>query len=487
MISVFLREQKRYSQEELVKAFGCSEEKTVHILKRLKEYGVLKAVKASEDQKKLTDLLDEDIEIADVEVGENEYLYVFTFVGVITIEGRVLKCYPKYLLHNSSPRGELKQVLRVLERYNSREQIVRMYNETSDSSAFNMLAVMLFLLQDYYEYGAYTNTQDIIESNGAGDILWDKTINETFTLLSNNRPYYPELLTMRRVNDDFDYFKRLHECILTKCTKELKESDLLDLFDIMGVDVSDEEIEDFGEKEYILERISKELNVQFNTRKQRLLKTLYAYIAHSSTLDNMDCFSMFGTNSFNLVWENVCAEVFDNQLHKLVGGLRLPLPLHDKYYNARHQELISLIEKPKWIGNSNDGGAYTKEAKDTLIPDIVTIAGDMFIIFDAKYYNIQMDEKKELRGQPGIESITKQYLYQLAYNDFIQAHGFTAIRNCFLMPTELNEVIYKGRVSLGILEDLGLETILIRLIPATEVYNCYLNQTKFDLRVLKFD
>lgn len=47
MISVFLREQKRYTQEELVKEFHCSEEKTVCILKRLKEYGVLKAVKAN--------------------------------------------------------------------------------------------------------------------------------------------------------------------------------------------------------------------------------------------------------------------------------------------------------------------------------------------------------------------------------------------------------------------------------------------------------
>lgn len=90
MISVFLREQKRYTQEDLVKEFQCSEEKAVRILKRLKEYSVLKAVKANDTQKDLTDLLDEDIEIADVEVGENEYLYVFTFVGVITIEGRVL-------------------------------------------------------------------------------------------------------------------------------------------------------------------------------------------------------------------------------------------------------------------------------------------------------------------------------------------------------------------------------------------------------------
>ncbi len=36
MISVFLREQKRYTQEDLVKEFQCSEEKAVRILKRLK-------------------------------------------------------------------------------------------------------------------------------------------------------------------------------------------------------------------------------------------------------------------------------------------------------------------------------------------------------------------------------------------------------------------------------------------------------------------
>ena len=489
MISVFLREQKRYTQEDLVKEFHCSEEKTVRILKRLKEYGVLKSVKANDTQKDLTDLVDEDIEIADVEVGENEYLYVFTFVGVITIEGRVLKCYPKYLLNATAPKAELKQVLKVLEKYNSKEQIIRMYNDTSDSSAFNMLAVMLFLLQDYFEYGAYTNTQDIIESNGSGDILWDKTINETFTLLSNNRPYYPELLTMKRVNDDFDFFKRLHECILTRCTEELRDADLLDLFDIMGIDISDEHIEDFGDKEYILERIVKELNVQFNTRKQLLLKTLYAYIANSSALDDLDCFSMFGTNSFNLVWEKVCAEVMDNQLQKPIGGLRLPVPLAEKYRNIRHKKLIDLIDKPQWVGTLAGKGPFVKQAEDTLIPDlisIVNVSGDyQFIIFDAKYYNIQLEHNKKLRGQPGIESITKQYLYQLAYRDFVKAHGINVVRNCFLFPTAGEKIVNKGFVSLAMLSELNLESIQIYLLPATAMYKHYLENTKLNMAELK--
>ena len=81
-----------------------------------------------------------------------------------------------------------------------------MYNESNEGSSFNLLAVSLFLLQDYYENGSYRNTEDIIESNGSGDILWDKTINETFSIIFNKRPYYIDLQTRKRVFDEFDFF-----------------------------------------------------------------------------------------------------------------------------------------------------------------------------------------------------------------------------------------------------------------------------------------
>ena len=78
-------------------------------------------------------------------------------------------------------------------------------------------------------------------------------------MISDNRPYYPELLTMKHTINDFDYYKRLHECILTRCSKELKNADLLELFDMTGVEISDEDLEDFGDKEYILYQIVKEI------------------------------------------------------------------------------------------------------------------------------------------------------------------------------------------------------------------------------------
>ncbi len=475
MISKFLREQKRYTQKDLCEKFECSEEKVVPIIRKLKEFGVLKAVKASDPQRDMSDLIDEDIEVADVEVGENEYLYVFTFVGVIVVAGRALKCYPKYLLHTEEPRQELKQVLKVLEKYNSKEQIVRMFNDSSESSSFNLLAVLLFLIQDYYENGVYSNTEDIIESNGSGEILWDKTINKTFTLLSHNRPYYIDLQTKKRVTNDFDYFQRLHECILTKASKEMRDADLLELFEITEIDLTDEALDDFGDKEYILYRIEKELSTQFNTRKQLVLKTIYAYIDHSGNLYDTDCLSMFGTNSFNLVWESVCADVMDNQLDTRLGALRLPVALKPEYDS--NAKLIDLIEKPFW-------SVTGKTANDTLIPDLVSITGEQFIIFDAKYYNAQLEPGVAPKGQPGIESVTKQYLYQLAYQRFIVDHDFKDVKNCFLMPTENKEVEEHGEASMEMLSGLGLQSIKVRFVPATMVYEHYLSGRKLDIRIL---
>ena len=97
MISEFIREQKRYTQKELCNVLKCNEEQVVVLIRKLKEFGVLKIIKSSDKQKNMDELLDEDIEISDVDIVEKEYLYVFTFVGIIVIAGRILKCYPKYI------------------------------------------------------------------------------------------------------------------------------------------------------------------------------------------------------------------------------------------------------------------------------------------------------------------------------------------------------------------------------------------------------
>lgn len=54
----------------------------------------------------------------------------------------------------------------------------------------------------------------------------------------------------------------------------------------------------------------------------------------------------------------------DNRLDVPLGILKLPVPLKEDY--NRRQKLIELIEKPLWTITG-------KCAKDTLIPDLVSI------------------------------------------------------------------------------------------------------------------
>ena len=481
LVSEYVQEQDRYTLENLRCILHCpNTDSVVPLVRKLKEYGILKTVDAEPDNRDFSELSDDDIIVADVNPNEDKYYYVFTFVGVVIVAGRVLKCYPKYLPKQAQPLREMRQLLKVLERYNEKEQIVRLINESGGNRAFNFLAVLMFLLKDYFENGVYSNTREIIESNGSGEILWDRTINETFAILSANRPYYFELQTRKRLNDDYDYFKRLHECVITKASRELKDAGLLDLLELSGVDLSDENIDDFGEKDYILYRIERELNNQFNTRKQTLLKIIYTYIDQSGSLYDPDCLSLFGTNSFNTVWEKICADIMDNKLDNKLGALApsLPKPLGKDYSPC--DKLKNVIEKPLWT-------ATGKRAKDTFIPDLISIWNGQFIIFDAKYYTPELEFGKDPTGQPGIESVTKQYLYQLAYKKFISDHGFSAVKNCFLLPTKDNSVVLKGEVKLNILSDCNLEPIKVRLLPAARAYEFYLSGKKMDISELKLE
>lgn len=389
MISVFLREQKRYSQKELLEIFDCSEEQLDLIISKLKEFGILKIVRKSSPQLNMSDLVDECVEIIPVEAIGKDYYYVFVFVGILIVASRIIKCYPKYLCNVDNPIKELQVVCKVIEKYSSKEQIIYMLNDYTRNSSFNLLALLLFLMHDYFENGIYNNSKNIFEINGSGEVFWDKTINETFSILSNNRPYYIEIQTKKRVNNDFDYFKRLHECILTLISKELMEADLLSLFELTPIELTDECLTEFGDREYILYRLENELNIQFNTRKQLVLKGIYSYIKHGGQLDYRDGFSFFGTNSFNLVWECVCSEILNNQLDIPLGQLRLPVTLN-KEYNSQ-TKLINLIEKPFW-------SIIDKEAKDTLTPDLITIFKNQFYIFDAKYYTPNLKHGESPKG-----------------------------------------------------------------------------------------
>lgn len=483
IISRYVREQKRYSKKELMDTFEFDETSFVEFVKKLKFSGVLKLVNKTVDESELTDL-NEDIEVFDIDLNNDSYYYVFTFVGVLSIGNIVLKSFPKYLLSNDEPFDEMKEVLRVLCKYDSEEHIVNLYNGYDNKKEFNLLSVCLYLINDYFDNGIYSTEQEIIETNGEGEILWDNTIDETFAIIVRNKPYYTELQTTNVNDDELDYIVRLHKYIITDCCKKLKDSDLIDLFDIPYINLSDEELDSFGDKEYIIRRLEKELNVQFSTRKQILLKTLCIYLENKKSFKENLGFSMYGTNSFYAIWEKACAQVFDNQLLAPIGRLNLNVKLHEDYQDMKDDNLLDIIEKPTWIAVDSN---KEHEVKHTLIPDLISIYelddGLCFGIFDAKYYNIILDDIS-LKNQPGVGDVTKQYLYQLAYNDFITKHAFKHVKNAFFMPSEDNCSSLIGEAKMNMLHGLSnppLINIAVVKLSARKVFNGYLNNEKFDI------
>ena len=106
------------------------------------------------------------------------------------------------------------------------------------------------------------------------------------------------------------------------------------------------------------------------------------------------------------------------------------------------------------------------------------------VILDAKYYNLRLEKGKVLSGNPGIGDVTKQYLYQLAYQRFVEEHEFTEVKNCFLMPTEMDRMIEKGAVTLEMFSPLQLAHIQVRLMPATTIFDYYLSGRKYSINDL---
>lgn len=230
-------------------------------------------------------------------------------------------------------KQQFKKVLKVIQKYNSKEQIIKIINSTETQNSYNLLSILLFLINDYYENGTYINSIDSTEINGNGEINWDKTINESFAFISNNKPFYDELKTNITINDDNNYIQRLYECILTYASQILLKLDILELFDITPVNISEPTIE----------------------------------------------------------------------------------------------------------------------------------------------------QGKKLTGQPGIESITKQYMYELAFNEFINEHNINNVENYFLFPTDKEIITDKGNVFLNMLKKIGLKAIKIKFIPANLLYDCYINNQSFDI------
>lgn len=464
MRQVFVKELSYFTVEGLALTLGINEERAAACIDVLTTRGVLKLKTNNEAN-------EYDI----VEASDAKGAYQFVYVGLAIFEDVVIIVYPKYMKDTPSPE-KIRQVFRVIRKSSGSFSTIAALSEDGIRSN-DRLVLMLALLEMYGDYGIYSNFQKEYVANGRGLISWNRTMERCDPFFNDNIPVYFDFETIETTQDRADFITRLHKSVLTTISDFLEQSGLLELLDLDVIDLSDDDLEDLGDSEFLDYKLDQELSIQFVTWKQQLIQLLKRFVNDGEVLVQADDVICLGTSSFYHLWEEGCKAAFDDMLDKPLNKLGLHL---NAYWKERsHESLLSIIPRPVW--HRWIGGRFAQAGTAaTLVPDIITFWIEendrTFAIVDAKYYAPSLIGNPE--RVPGVESIAKQHLYQAAYKKFVLDNGFTQVINAFVVPTDGDVPALMGKVEFpGVFEDEPepfSNDVVMWAFPAHHIWDCYL-------------
>lgn len=472
MRTLYIRELSFHTPNSLARMLRVSVDESVRYVRLLCAHGVLK-LRTNDDEKEYDALHDTPVRGS----------YQFVYVGLVLVDDLCIIVYPKYLPEvGADDPGEvaqsaMRQIFRVLRKHGgSYSDIAAMTEE--GMRANDRLALMLMLLEMYDEYGVYENYVKTLADNGPGDINWERTIASNLPYMSNDRPIYIDYKTVESDQDAADFVMRLHRAVLTECSKFMQDSGLASLLALDEVWLTDSAVEDFGDADFVAYRLERERAVQFVTWKQDVIDLLLRYVVEDDSTVRQETPLCLGTSSFYHVWEDACKVAFDDALGKRLADLGVDLA--EPFDAMGGTRLIDIIPRPQWTVPVGDGEEECGDVA-TLIPDTVLLHHDrvgnsVFAILDAKYYTPELGES--VNGVPGVESVTKQFLYQTAYRKFVLAHGYGRVVNAFLAPSAGDVIEHTGRVRFpGVIaaEEKPLSNAVeLYALPAGMVFDAYL-------------
>lgn len=472
MRKVYIRELSFHTRLSLSHILEVDTEKALRCINYLAAHGVLKLRVNNEEE-----------EYDPLEEMHASGKYQFVYVGLVLFEDLCIVVYPKYLPVVSPSKANREivtamcQVFGVLRKNGGSSSQIDALSEDG-MQATNQLALMLTLLELYDEWGIYSNQVRVISDNGPGSINWERTIASSYPYHSHGIPIYFEHKTVESVKNTADYVAQLHRCILTECSRFMRESGIAELLMLDDLLLSESSIDDFGDVAFISYYLEREREKQYVTWKQDVIDHLMRYISEKESFVLSNGAMCLGSSSFYRVWEAACKVAFDDTLGKRLK--ELDIKLAPNWVSEGKKTLLEIIPKPQWTVLTEGGEVGCGDVK-TLIPDSVFLTHDsrgrsVFAIFDAKYYTPEFG--RSVSGVPGVDSVTKQFMYQSAYQSFVRDHGFTSVINAFIIPSSGSTIEHIGRVRFpGVIENRDepfSNTIELYALPASMVFETYL-------------
>lgn len=300
--------------------------------------------------------------------------------------------------------------------------------------------------------------------------------------IQHGNAIYLDYKTVDSMRDLSDFVTRLHKSVLTECSSFLGSCGLNDFLSLDDVELSDETLEDFGDDELILHRLENERVGQFVTWKQEVIDQLVMYVRGNGFKVGKGEIAALGTTSFQHIWEEACKSAFGDVLKVQLD--KLGFELRGEFASLGSEIVLDLVPHPRWRRVAN-GELIACGEVATLVPDVVAIrdigCGDLeFCIYDAKYYTPVLGNA--VCGVPGVESVAKQFLYQSAYRRFVEEHGFSRVRNTFLVPSDKQVFEKMGTVDFPrVIDTSGLpfsDVVEMWSLPAKDIFESYLKETR---------
>ncbi|UMZ72999.1 LlaJI family restriction endonuclease [Natranaerofaba carboxydovora] len=316
-------------------------------------------------------------------------------------------CYPKYLDKVNEVDGyneekqfsqealncleHMKLVCKVIEKCSEKsakelEGDFSPYDKQESDKYINLLSIAEFILQDYLEHGLYEMKTYRHKKNAKGPVSWEKTINKTIPFITEkNKVYYIDTINKKKYFDKNRLLTQIHALVVNECAKH-KEV-LLDSNEIKLPKVSELNLSSEEERKKTSNVIRSYMRQVFTDREINLLKALISWLDISPYY-----IKRFGTNNFQIIWEEVCKSVF---VHDESFEDRMPTPF---FYNLKNEKIYRATDYK-------------------LIPDIVRVINkdeqQRKFVLDAKYYKPEIPEEKgrTLQYAPAAGPIATQFSY----------------------------------------------------------------------------
>lgn len=347
-------------------------------------------------------------------------------------------------------------VLLSIDRWNREESCLGCQTEHDDRLRESLLELAVRFLRDYLEKGLYVIRRHELEHNGRGEINWEVTVPGCQPFIDKEDPYYMDYETDQTVSDEDDYITRLQKCLVTVWGRKLEDLDLAVVLRVNVPALSEEELSRFGDADFQVSQIMKELGAQFVTRSRETLLLMKSLIEGMSETQTIDYESLsFGMTGAEHLWEAACAKVFGSELDEKIvdcGLEHLPAGVENQATFRSYMPRVRWIRQVGLAGHLDEAEGRDDDPDSALAKswrlDFLKTCRDAqgrvcrLVIFDAKYYYASWSEAgNRIERQPGTPDVAKQIFYEMTFWDLIEANPMEgghriSFLNAFLIPAD---------------------------------------------------